>query len=149
MLHNMCNGRDVLFLSKNVFRDEYFFLTFHESQKKSKFGAAPKGDNLYSYRFTEVLSSGAIPVVHADDWVMPFHKALFDWSEMCAIVIPENQVYHTEKILRSISIEERCRRQRNCLKIYHKYFRTPQGTVGGIIESLERIYALNGTYATR
>ncbi|GKY93015.1 hypothetical protein MPSEU_000270000 [Mayamaea pseudoterrestris] len=74
MLFNMSNDRDVIYLSTRAFQDKYFFLTFHEMLKKSTFGASPKGDNLYSYRFTEVLSAGAIPVVNSDDWLLPFHK---------------------------------------------------------------------------
>ena len=33
---------------------------------KSVFAAAPRGDSPFSYRFTEILSAGAIPVVHSD-----------------------------------------------------------------------------------
>lgn len=139
MLHNMSNGRDVIFMDKGSYQEKYFFLSFQETLKKSMFGATPKGDNLYSYRFTEVLSAGSIPVIHADGWLMPFHRALIDWNDTCAVVLPESQVYETERILRSMSKEERCRRQRNCIEIYNKYFATSHGTVKGIIDGLERI----------
>lgn len=36
--------------------------------KESHFGAASRGGNQFSYRFSEVLSAGAVPVVYADGW---------------------------------------------------------------------------------
>jgi hypothetical protein len=45
------------------------FALFYQQLLQSNFGAVPRGDNLFSYRFTEVLTAGAIPVVYADGWV--------------------------------------------------------------------------------
>ncbi|GKY93014.1 hypothetical protein MPSEU_000269900 [Mayamaea pseudoterrestris] len=139
LLYNMSNGHDAIFLSTRDFHNQFPSITYSEMLKKSVYGAAPRGDNLFSYRFTEVLSAGAIPVVHSDGWVLPFHDALIKWSETCAIIIPEAKVHETEHILRGITKEERCRRQRNCLDLYQKYFSSPQGTVRGIIDALEFI----------
>jgi Exostosin family len=55
----------------------YQNLTYTDLLKQSKFAAVPRGDNLYSYRFTEVLAAGAIPVLFANpDWVLPFRTEL-------------------------------------------------------------------------
>ena len=52
------------------------------------YAGAPRGDCKYSYKFTEALAGGAIPVVLADDWVFPFRPELINWSE-CVVIIPE------------------------------------------------------------
>ena len=103
---------------------------------QSQFSAVPRGDNLFSYRFTEVLSVGAIPVVLADGWVLPFTKTLVDWSN-CVVTIPEDDVLQIPSILRSMSRQEQCRRRKTCYEYYVKYMATPAGTIQGIIEGLE------------
>jgi Exostosin family len=110
-------------------------ITYEELLQRSIFAAAPRGDNRFSYRFTEVLSAGAIPVVHSDDWVLPFRKEFVDWPKECAIVIPETDVNHALEILSAISPVERCYRRRRCYEIYIKYMANPEGTIAGILES--------------
>ena len=61
-------------------------LTYQEALQQTVFALAPRGDNKFSYRFTEVLSAGAILVVHADDWVWPFRPELIDWD---AVIFPK------------------------------------------------------------
>jgi hypothetical protein len=40
-------------------------------------------------------------------------------------------------ILRSLSLEERCRRRRQVVEIYDRYMKTGDATIRGLIESLE------------
>ena len=76
-LKRLHNKRDVLVVtSARMVNRTYGDLMF-----QSKFAGTPKGDDLFSYRFTEAMSAGAIPVVHADDWAMPFSSKLIDWSK--------------------------------------------------------------------
>ena len=110
----------------------------HSLALESSFSAAPRGDNLFSYRFAEVMSCGSIPVVHADDWVFPFAPQLINWS-FIVVILPESRANETADILRSISLEERCRMRRRVVEIYDRYLKTEEGTVNGIIESLERL----------
>ncbi|GKY94814.1 hypothetical protein MPSEU_000446600 [Mayamaea pseudoterrestris] len=142
-LFQLNNNHDVLMLPKADFQrnSKWTNMTYHDILVKSKFAAAPRGDNLFSFRFTEVLSAGAIPVVHSDGWVMPLRPELVNWSESCAIIIPEAQMNETERILRAIGDDERCRRQRNCFDLFEKYFATPSGTIRGVIEGLELKFA--------
>lgn len=135
-LATMGNGRDILTFSKGSFRD--YNKTYEQILLESKFSAAPRGTNLFSYRFTEVLSAGSIPVVHADGWVWPFRPELVDWSE-CAVIIPEEKVNETEAILRSISPERRCSMRKRCFDIYRKYMANAEGTIAGLVEGLELV----------
>jgi len=107
--------------------------------QKSIFAAVPRGDNLFSYRFTEVLSSGSIPVVYADGWVLPFRPELVDWPKECAVVIPQAKVADTLSILHKIPVQEQCRRRKRCYELYLKYMVNPEGTIAGILDSLDRV----------
>lgn len=79
--------------------------------KQSTFAGSPRGDLLFSYRFSEILSAGAIPVVYADDWLVPYNKEIVDWSK-CAVFIPESDYSKTGEILRSIPENVRCEMQK-------------------------------------
>jgi Exostosin family len=131
-LSKLHNGNDVIILGSDDIQNE----TFASLLQKSSFAATPRGDNLFSYRFTEALSAGAVPVVHADSWRLPFHPKLVDWSK-CAVVIPERQYNQTLDILRRISRDERCRMRQYCYEVYHKYLANPEANMAGLIQSLE------------
>jgi hypothetical protein len=113
-------------------------LPYGDLLKQSVFAGAPAGDNKYSYRFTEALAAGAIPVVHSDDWLLPFRPSAINWTE-CLLHLPESTANDTIKILRRITPEQRCRMRRRCWEIYNAYLATPQGTIRGILESLETV----------
>jgi hypothetical protein len=63
----------------------------------SKYMLCPRGASPNSYRIYESMSYGAIPVIIADQLVLPFG---IDWAG-CAIQIPENSISSIDKILRS------------------------------------------------
>ncbi|CAB9514559.1 Exostosin-1 [Seminavis robusta] len=134
------NGNDVISMRTPVYVDAQkkgeFNETFPSLLRKSKFGAVPRGDNRFSYRFTEVLSGGAIPVVHSDGWILPFREELVDWSK-CAVVIPEKQMNQTVEILRDITETQRCRMRRYCYEVYEKYMVNPEANIAGILDSIE------------
>ena len=113
-------------------------LTYSEILSKSLFSAAPRGDDKYSYRFSEVLSAGAIPVVFADDWLWPFRPELVDWSQ-CAIILPENSPHETMNVIKNITVEQRCRMRQKCYEIYKTYMEDDHGTVFGLIKGLELV----------
>lgn len=126
------NGKDVLVLGNT--REAR--MTYDQFLLSSKFAGVPKGDELFSYRFTEAMSAGAIPVVHADDWVLPFSKKLIHW-EKCAVRIPEAQVNDTISILSRITAKQRCEMRKCVMHAYHRFMRTPERTIAGIITSLQ------------
>jgi hypothetical protein len=115
-----------------------FPLSYSDVLKQSVFAAAPAGDNRYSYRFTEVLAAGAIPVVHSDGWLLPFRPGAVNWTE-CLLHLPEATANDTITILRAITPEQRCRMRRRCRAIYTTYMTSAEGNLRGILESLETV----------
>lgn len=101
---------------------------------QSTFAAAPRGDSLFSYRFSEILSAGAVPVVYADAWLPPFNNEhVIDWKK-CAVFIPEADYNKTRDILLSISDEDRCLMQKCALEVWDKYASSREGWVRGLVE---------------
>jgi hypothetical protein len=115
-----------------------FMVNFSDMLRSSVFAAAPIGDNRFSYRFTEVLSAGAIPVVHSDGWVLPFRQELVNWTD-CLLHLPQSTIGNTVSILRSISLQQRCRMRRRCREIYTSYMDNAEGIIRGIIDGLELV----------
>lgn len=110
---------------------------YEEVLADSVFALVPRGDDKYSYRFSEALSAGAIPVVHADDWVLPFRPELVDWNE-CAVILPEKDAGRPAlAILDAMPTQERCRRRKRCLEIYDRYVESPEKVLAGIVEGME------------
>ena len=108
----------------------------------SIFAAVPRGDCKYSYKFTEALSAGAIPVYLGDNWVWPFRAELVRWEE-CAIILPERDVDQTMQALKEISPQHRCERRKKCYSIYKSYMETGVGTIDGLVEGLHRVAELD------
>jgi len=106
---------------------------------KSSFAAAPRGDSPFSYRFAEILSAGAIPVIHSDGWVLPFHPKWLNWELECAVVVPEQRINETITILRAMSAAERCLRRKRCYEIYQKHLKNATGVIDGILQGLEHL----------
>ena len=101
----------------------------------SIFAAAPRGDNLFSYRFAEALSAGAIPVIYADNWVLPFTDAVVNWTDI-AVIIPEIKVNETISILRNISMDQICKMQQRAYEVFHNYMQSHDGLLNGILETI-------------
>ena len=49
-------------------------IDFNDVIGGSEFGLVMRGDVAFSYRFTETVCGGSIPVVIADNWVIPFDE---------------------------------------------------------------------------
>lgn len=140
--HNVDDGKTILI--RRNFLPEYQSsvlanLTYEEVLMSSVYSLTPRGDNKYSYKFSEVLAAGSIPVVLADDWMYPFRPELVDWKE-CAVILPEKYAGHpTIAVLKYISIEQRCRMRQRCYEIYKQFIERPEGTVDGIVQGLELV----------
>jgi len=139
-LFELHNGQDIISLMSHEFARQQksgkINETYRSIMTKGKFGATPRGDNKFSYRFSETLSAGAIPVVHADEWVLPFDREVVEWNR-CAVVIPEEQWNRTVDILKRIGPNQRCQMRQYCYKVYQKYFVNSEATIAGILDSIE------------
>mmetsp|Transcript_8145 Transcript_8145/g.10953 ORF Transcript_8145/g.10953 Transcript_8145/m.10953 type:complete len:558 (-) Transcript_8145:355-2028(-) len=115
-------------------------LTYTDVLRKARFGLAGRGDNKYSYRFTEVLAAGTIPVYHADHFVYPFRPELIDWNR-CALILPEKDAgVPAMNIMNNMTAEERCERRKYCyFEIYKKFVETEAGQINGLVEGLELV----------
>ena len=126
--------------SENTLQTDYIAML-----QQSQFAAVPRGDYLYTYRLLEVLSAGAIPVIFADDWVLPFHSSVIDWTEI-SLIIPQAHADQVLEYMSNISLSSRCRMRQRGYQSYLKYLSTPLGTARGIIESLDNLRRQRETY---
>jgi hypothetical protein len=112
---------------------------FETLGKLSSFSAAGRGDNLFSYRFSEVIASGSIPVIYADNLLLPFGKELINWTD-AVVIIRESETNQTVKILSQLSNEARCLKRQKLRTIHKQYLETGRGVIRGIIETFELRY---------
>ena len=118
---------------------------------------APRGDCLWSYRFTEIMSAGAVPVVYANDWLAPFSSKadpdrIINWNrcggrertiedgsslELSAQTLSigelDWQKAETTNILRAIPDDIRCEMQKCHLAIWNEFASSRAGWLKGII----------------
>ena len=88
---------------------------FDELMTDSTFAFCPGGSQVTSYRFTEVLSVGSIPVI-TPEIITPFAPEL-DWTG-CVVRVSQSRIVDLVRILRSISPEEIQQRQRECRRLF-------------------------------
>jgi hypothetical protein len=84
---------------------------------RSRFSLCPRGTGPSTIRFWESLQAGAIPVVIADDFVLPDG---FNWKE-AIIQIPEKNTKSLNDVLQKISPEQEKRMRVNCLRAFHLF----------------------------
>jgi len=107
---------------------------FAEYLRESEFALVPRGDNLFSVRLVECLSFGAIPVILADNWVLPFPD-LLDWREF-AVIVAEQDFKKVPAIMRGLDADTRCKMRKVGLDAFHKYLGTIEANVKGLFDTL-------------
>lgn len=97
------DGQDIIVVDKGGSTTSSKY-DFDELMHSSKFGLIPRGDAEISFRFVEVICSGSVPVLLADNLVPPFdHIMKF---EEYGVRIPEARVNDLKTILHAISDEQ-------------------------------------------
>ncbi|MCO5594804.1 hypothetical protein L7F22_048838 [Adiantum nelumboides] len=84
--------------------------TYYEDIQRSIFCLCPLGWAPWSPRIVEAVVFGCIPVIIADNIVLPFRDVI-PWDEI-AVFVPEKDVDKLEPILTSISMEEVTKKQK-------------------------------------
>ncbi|KAL6494435.1 Glycerol kinase [Orobanche gracilis] len=84
--------------------------TYYEDMQRAVFCLCPLGWAPWSPRLVEAVVFGCIPVIIADDIVLPFADAI-PWEEI-GVFVAEKDVPKLDAILTSIPIEEILRKQR-------------------------------------
>ena len=102
----------------------------------SKFVLCPRGDDVYSFRFVEALSCGAVPVISGDGWVLPFSE-LLDYATFC-VLMAEADAAHTATRLRTIGPPELRALQAEGRRVFDAHF----ATIERQLETLLQIEAL-------
>ncbi len=117
-------------------------VSYGKLMRSTKFAMVPRGDNKFSYRITEALSAGAIPVFHADDYMFPFRPELVDWNK-CGIILPEKDAGQPtlDVISRLLSDPTKtCAMRQYCyFEIYKKYAATATKQIDGIVRGLDSL----------
>ena len=97
--------------------------TFAEELFWSHFALAPRGDALFSYRLTEIMAAGVVPVIVADDWALAFDE-LIDWSRI-SVVVRENDTASIPTMLAAFSVDAVCAMRRRAFRTFHRFLRSP------------------------
>lgn len=84
--------------------------TYYEDMQRSIFCLCPLGWAPWSPRIVEAVAFGCIPVIIADDIVLPFADVI-PWDDI-AVFVPEKQVPKLDSILTSIPLEAILRKQK-------------------------------------
>lgn len=101
----------------------------------STFGLVPAGRQPASYRFSEVLSAGTIPVLIADNYVKPF-DTLIQWHK-CLLQFPTSEMHRIVGVLRAIKEEELLKRQENCLQYYNEFLKDDETLMKTAVRALK------------
>ena len=99
------------------------------------FALVPAGVQPSSYRFIEVLSAGAIPVLIADNYVKPF-STLILWYK-CLLQFPTTEMHRIVAVLRAMKPEEIVQRQQHCLAIYQEFLKDDETLLKSAVRALK------------
>ena len=115
-LHDVAVG--VYILGSNDDSLEYWQLL-----STSKFALVLRGHVSFSYRFSAVVCSGAVPVLISDDWVVPFSE-VFPF-EHYGIRTLEVNALQMVSVLKAISEEKIAQLSHNAQRFCHQHIITP------------------------
>eukprot|EP00471_Norrisiella_sphaerica_P004782 CAMPEP_0184478494 /NCGR_PEP_ID=MMETSP0113_2-20130426/504_1 /TAXON_ID=91329 /ORGANISM="Norrisiella sphaerica, Strain BC52" /LENGTH=388 /DNA_ID=CAMNT_0026856303 /DNA_START=37 /DNA_END=1203 /DNA_ORIENTATION=- len=104
---------------------------YKETMRKCDFGFSPRGDAHYSFRTTELLNMGVIPVIIDDAQREPYNIPLREW----ALRLPEGKIHKAEHFLNKISESEKDRLRENGRQML-QMCSTPERTTYTVVQAL-------------
>ena len=128
---NNGNGYDEKCKEDEVNFEKY---TFTEVSIGSKFALIVEGFGYATFRLTEMMSAGSIPVILIDHYVLPYDDIL-DWENF-SIRIPEHKLEQVPDILRAIPAERVAAMHARLVFVYETFFRSLGTQVHLAIESV-------------
>ncbi|URD85964.1 hypothetical protein MUK42_27422 [Musa troglodytarum] len=111
-------GKDVS-LAETYVRTPNTKMSYIEHMKSSKFCICPMGYEVNSPRIVEAIYYDCVPVIIADNFVLPFQEVL-DWSAF-SVVVAEKDIPSLKEILLGISGRRYVRMQTNVRRL-RKHF---------------------------
>ena len=102
----------------------------------SQFVVCPTGDDVYSFRFVEALSCGAIPVIFGDGWVLPFSELTDVDYDRFAVLMAEADAPSTAQRLRAISVAEKRALRAEGARVFEQYFATISAQLDAVVTIL-------------
>lgn len=126
------NCETIIIIDKNVNNPTYL-----EIMNNSIFGFVIQGDEPWSYRLTEVINAGIIPVIIKPDNynILPFSDFI-DYSLFSYIITVEQIDNFMQNILPYISENEIIKKLETLKNVNNKYFIDREKQINGIIEHL-------------
>ncbi|PKU78056.1 putative glycosyltransferase [Dendrobium catenatum] len=94
-------------------------ISYIEHMKSSKFCICPMGFEVNSPRIVEAFYYECVPVIIADNFVLPFEEVL-DWSAF-SVVVAEKDIPNLKDILLRIPLRKYIRMQQ-CVKRLQRHF---------------------------
>ncbi|XP_020228909.1 probable glycosyltransferase At5g03795 [Cajanus cajan] len=94
-------------------------MTYIQHMKSSKYCLCPMGYEVNSPRIVEAIYYECVPVIIADNFVLPFNEVL-DWSAF-SVVVAEKDIPRLKEILLSIPLRKYLTMQNN-VKMVQKHF---------------------------
>jgi len=112
---------------------------YPEILEQGTFCLVIRGVRLAQPAFIESLATNCIPVVIADNIILPFQE-IIDWT-MAAIVIREADLHSIHSVLKAISSARISEMQQQGRFLYEKYFRDLETIVNTMLEELnDRVF---------
>lgn len=111
--------------------------------KRSHFSLVPRGHAIFSHRLLEVMKYGSIPIIIADDWVLPFSRVI-DW-ERISIRCPEANVLEIPKLVDRINLKARYEIQLELIETYQKHFSSFEKIANSLFRELSLISGITQT----
>lgn len=102
---------------------------------ESIFTLCYRGYGLNSFRCTEAIQYGSIPVYISDEFVVPFDAEFSDYG----VLIHHKSAHRIDEILQSIDPMQVIEKQDKLSQVYKKYY-TYEGVLENIIRTLETEY---------
>eukprot|EP00928_Gymnodinium_smaydae_P018717 TRINITY_DN17134_c0_g1_i1.p1 TRINITY_DN17134_c0_g1~~TRINITY_DN17134_c0_g1_i1.p1 ORF type:complete len:314 (-),score=65.87 TRINITY_DN17134_c0_g1_i1:287-1228(-) len=109
-----------------------------ELMTRTRFALIPRGDNEYTTRLFEAICFGAVPVVMADNWVLPFSEpGGADYSAF-SLRVRERDWATLPDRLKNFSSGAVCDMQQRALRACHAHFGSIEAQVQTLLSILAR-----------